>query len=168
MKLTVNNGKVSVVHSLKNPRKSIHTHMAHHTGLLYVEHNVRPDEDTARRGDCVTRSIVMATGMDYDEVWSHFTKQKRSKGNKRGTASNGVEHVVAKRFLQSLGWRYNPCPLDTKFVLGNLPAECIVNIPGHYTYVKNGIVYDTYDCRGKRKRKLEGYYTPPLEEYGKL
>ena len=110
----------------------------------------------------------MATGLDYEEVWSHFTKQKRTSGNKRGTASTGVDHGQARRYLESLGWKYVPCGVNTKFILESLPPECIANIPGHYTYVKNEIVYDTYDCRGKRKRRLEGFYTPPMEEHGKL
>ena len=133
----------------------------HHTGLQFVEHNARPNECTDCIGDCVTRSIVIATDLSYYTVWQYFTDHKRDNGNKRGTANNGVQHSTAKKYLQSLGWTYTVCPPNTKFIADNLPPECIVNIPGHYTYVKNGIVYDTYDCRGKRKRRLEGYYTPP-------
>ena len=130
----------------------------HHTGLHYVEHDVRP-EGKDRAGDCVTRAIVMATDADYDDVWEYFTNLKKSKGNKRGTADTGVNHIDAKRYLLLHGFRYTSCPSGTKFIAANLPAECIVNLPGHYTYVKNGVVYDTYDCRGKRKRRLEGYFT---------
>lgn len=130
----------------------------HHTGLHYVEHDVRPEGKT-KAGDCVTRSIVMATDLSYEEVWGYFTQHEKQSGNKRGTADSGVDHRVAKTYLLRLGWRYTECPSGTKFIAANLPAECIVNIPGHYAYVKNGIVYDTYDCRGKRKRRLDGYYT---------
>jgi hypothetical protein len=131
----------------------------HITGLAYAEHNVRP-EGVEAKGDCVTRAIVMATGMDYHEVLDELTKRKNGPGNKRGSASSGVEHMDAHRYLRELGWTYVSCPKGVKFTYENLPEECIVDLPGHYTYVKRGIVYDAYDCRGKRRRKLEGYYVP--------
>jgi hypothetical protein len=131
----------------------------HISGLAYAEHNVRP-EGVKAKGDCVTRAIVMATGLDYQEVWDELTRRKQGPGNKRGTASSGMPHVVSCEYLKELGWTYVSFDQGEKFTYENLPEECIVNLPGHYTYVKRGIVYDTYDCRGKRRRKLEGYYVP--------
>lgn len=136
----------------------------HHTGLVWVEHDVRPDGLT-RCGDCVTRSIVMATGLDYEWVWESLTELKTKKkgqtvNKKRGTASTGVPHYISRNYLKSLGWKYIDCKDGEKFVKDNLPDVCIADLPGHYVFVKNGVVYDTYDSRGKRKRKLEGYYVP--------
>jgi hypothetical protein len=131
----------------------------HHTGLHWVEHNVRPEDKVGMYGDCVTRSIVMATGEEYETVWNALTEQKQGiSKRKRGTADTGVNHFSAWKYIRTLGWKYVECPTGTKFTYDSLPSECIASIPGHYVYVKNGIVYDTYDCRGKRKRKLEGYY----------
>jgi hypothetical protein len=131
----------------------------HITGLAYAEHNVRP-EGVEAKGDCVTRAIVMATGLDYQEVWDELTRRKKGPSNKRGTASSGMPHDISREYLNELGWTYVSFHHGEKFTYENLPEECIVDLPGHYTYVKRGIVYDAYDCRGKRRRKLEGYYVP--------
>ena len=43
------------------------------------------------------------------------------------------------------------------FYKGNLPERCIAHVPQHWVAVKDGAIWDTYDSRGKRPRKLRGY-----------
>ena len=128
-------------------------------------------------GDCVTRAIVIASGMDYQQVYddlsvsnkaAYATWEKRKKTTakrKVRTARNGVLKEASRPYLENLGWKWTPTMLigqGCKVHLNpkELPAgRLIVSISRHLVAVIDGVVHDTYDCTRNGTRCVYGYYT---------
>lgn len=119
-------------------------------------------------GDCVTRAIAIATGKDYKEVYddlNELAKKERRGSRKRGVSSarNGMYKNTFKKYLTSLGWEWVPlmtigsgCTVHLNE--NELPSgTLIVSISKHLTCVKNGVLYDTYDCSHKEYYDEFGY-----------
>lgn len=119
--------------------------------------------------DCVTRAISIATGIDYKEVYDSLNtiaknerigKRKRSKSNSR----DGVYRQTYQKFLESIGWRWVPtmhigsgCAVHLHE--DELPSgTLIVSVSKHITCVKDGVLYDTYDCSRDGTRCVYGYF----------
>lgn len=131
-------------------------------------------------GDCVTRAIATALGVDYLDVYNELlARQKdlharvRSEKHKRATAGTprtGVVRRVWREYLADAGWAWTPTMTigsGTTVHLsledlhaGLLPAgPAIVRVSKHLTVVANGMVYDNHDpCRGGT-RAVYGYFT---------
>lgn len=141
-------------------------------------------------GDCVTRAICNATGKDYKEVYDRLNEMaqkesvKRHRRSKRSNSRNGVFKETWKRYLKEIGWvHHKTCELGSraekiKFVDGALPnGTLIVQLSRHLTCLKDGVIYDTYDCSKKEyydwesgdlmvndERCVYGYWSAPSEE----
>ena len=142
-------------------------------------------------GDCVTRAIAIATGLDYKEIYDKLNKMakresvKNHRGHKRSESRNGVFKETWKRYLDELGWVHvSTCAIGSradklKFVDGALPSKgtFIVQLSKHLTVLKDGVINDTYDCSKKSyfdeygdlvtndERCVYGYWREPtLEE----
>lgn len=127
-------------------------------------------------GDCVTRAICNATGKDYKEVYdalNDLAKKERAGKRKRGRSSSrdGVYTATAKKYIeQVLGWKWTPCMTigsgckvhvrSEELPSGNL----ILNLSRHFSCVKDGILYDTYDCSRDGTRCVYGYWSKPEEK----
>lgn len=112
-------------------------------------------------GDCVTRSIAIASGLPYAEVYKHLAAQtgtqRVTKGRKPkgATARNGINtgRKWFKDYMASIGAKWTPtmsigsgCKvhLDAK----ELPAgRLVVAVSKHYTAVIDGVIQDTFDPR---------------------
>ena len=122
-------------------------------------------------GDCVCRAICNATGKDYKEVYdmlnaeckvTNLPKKRRSNTN---SARNGVYRKTYQKVLEKLGWVWHPtmtigsgCKVHLR--RRELPnGVLIVSVSKHLTCVKNGVLYDTYDCSREGTRCVYGYYT---------
>lgn len=110
-------------------------------------------------GDCVCRAICNATGNDYKETYKSLTRLAGE------TPRNGVPRKVIKKYLESiLGWKWIPCMgkgTGCKVHLNEneLPkGTLIVNLSRHLSCVKDGVLYDTYDCTREEKRCVYGYW----------
>ena len=98
-------------------------------------------------GDCVIRAIAIATKQDYKKVYKDI-KTIMGKGE---TPRNGVPKKVYTKYLQTLGWIWNPtmkigsgCKvhLDEK----ELPkGRLIVRLSKHLSCVVDGVIHDTYN-----------------------
>lgn len=131
-----------------------------------------------RTGDCVCRSIAIATGMPYQQVYddlNELAKKERKGKRKRGKSSarNGVYKPTTKKYLKSLGWKWTP----TMFIgsgctvhlhEGELPmGTLIVSVSKHLTTVIDGVIHDTHDPRRETVREdgtisrrcVYGYWT---------
>jgi hypothetical protein len=120
--------------------------------------------------DCVTRSIAIATGKSYQEVYdaiNELAKKERKSKRKRGksNARTGVYKNTYKRYLASIGWKWIPTMLigqGCKVHLNEneLPSKgrLIVKVSKHLTTVIDGKLYDTYDCTRNGKRCVYGYF----------
>lgn len=110
-------------------------------------------------GDCVTRAISIATGKDYKEVYNDL---KRLNGGK--SCRNGTPKEVGKKYLASLGWTWIPTMqigsgCTTHLCEEELPkGTLIVQVSRHLTCVKDGVIYDTYDCSRGETRCVYGYW----------
>lgn len=120
-------------------------------------------------GDCVCRAICNATGRDYKEVYKDLSDCMRrhlKKGQKAKTCRDGVTGDIAKRFItEELGWKWHPvmkigtgCTMHMRE--DELPkGTLIVSLSRHYSCVRDGVIYDTYDCSRDGSRCVYGYYT---------
>lgn len=143
------------------------------TGLPWVRHDGGRAEAGFRggAGDCVVRSIAIATGTPYREVYDELAKRMAATRPRRGgrryprSARNGVLRSVYDAYLAERGWIWQPtmnfgCGCTTHLRPGDLPERdrLIVRVSGHLTAVVDGIVYDTADpCRGGT-RCVYGFY----------
>lgn len=129
-----------------------------------------PHPDKKHVGDCGTRSICLALDLPYKSTWNGITKLIRSNyfyryGNgdwqaSNRTANGGVSSNIMRKFLQSHGWRYQSAPPGSLFKAHLLPELCIAEQADHWVCVRDGAVWDTYDSRGKRPKKLIGWLAP--------
>lgn len=127
-------------------------------------------------GDCVCRAICNATGKDYKEVYDdldkyikyHMEHSRRTKHKfkKNSSARNGVPKALSRKYIEEvIGWKWHPlmtigsgCQVHLKD--GELPnGNLIVKVSKHLTCVKDGVLYDTYDCTRDNTRCVYGYYS---------
>jgi len=125
---------------------------------------------TGTTGDCVCRSIAIATGLPYLQVYNalnHTAQSERRsrRKRKRSSARTGIYKGTIRRFLISLGWRFNPtmtigsgCRVHLKAI--ELPkGRLIVQVSKHLTAVIEGKIHDTHDPSREETRCVYGYWT---------
>lgn len=106
-------------------------------------------------GDCVTRSVAIASGKPYAEVYAALAAGMGSQRNaKKGrSARNGVstKRKWFKDYMASLGFTWTPtmgigtgCKVHLRE--DELPAGTIVcAVSRHYVAVIDGTIHDTHD-----------------------
>lgn len=119
-------------------------------------------------GDCVTRSIAIATGKPYQEVYDALNaiqgalrQTRRVKGSSSRT---GVSRVIYERYLNNLGWKFVPtmsigtgCKVHLK--ADELPGgRLIARVSKHMVAVIDGVIHDTHDCSRNETRCVYGYF----------
>jgi len=123
--------------------------------------------------DCVTRAIVIATGLDYREVYdlvnAHGKKERKSKKRRgKSSARTGVYKPTVRRIMKELGWEWTPtmqigsgCTVHLKE--DELPSgRLVVSVSRHLVAVIDGVVYDSHDPRRGGTRCVYGYWQPPV------
>jgi hypothetical protein len=106
-------------------------------------------------GDCVCRSIAIATKLPYAYVYMLLNEQAQQQRitkcqPKRGSARTGIYKTTIKRFMEMLGWRWTPtmaigsgCKVHLRG--DELPTgRLIVSVSKHITCVIDGVIHDTY------------------------
>ena len=114
-------------------------------------------------GDCVVRSVAIAEGADYKEV---YDDAKRFTGK---TPRDGVNAKKARAWLLSRGWAWKPvmgigtgCTMRLRpedLPKGTIIARC----SKHYVAVVDGVIRDTHDSSRDGTRCVYGYYHRPEE-----
>lgn len=113
-----------------------------------------------KAGDCVTRAICNATGLDYKKVYNDLKAL-----NNGVSCRNGTPKAIRRKYLEKLGWVWHATMdigqgCQVHLDANELPAgTIIVSLSKHLTCVKNGVLYDTYDCTRGGSRCVYGYYT---------
>lgn len=124
--------------------------------------------------DCVVRAICNATGRDYKEVYdaiNNMSKSEHTGKRKRGVsnARNGVYKSTYKKYIENvLGWKWISCSGIGKGIIKKLnendmpqKGTYIVKVSKHLTCLKDGQLYDTYDCSREGTRAVYGYWANP-------
>lgn len=119
--------------------------------------------------DCVVRSIAIATGKPYKEVYdeiNELAKTERTGKRKKGKSNSrtGVYKNTIKRYMTSLGWKWVPtmfigsgCKVHLK--KDELPmGRIICNLSKHHVAMIDGVINDTHDCSRDGTRCVYGYW----------
>jgi hypothetical protein len=128
-------------------------------------------------GDCVVRAIAIASGKDYKEVYDELARRmkayagkswsrtaKRMKKEGRTTPRNGVNKQAYEPYLKELGFEWIPTMkigsgMQVHVREDELPeGTLILRLSRHLTCVKDGVLYDTYDCSREGTRGVYGYW----------
>lgn len=116
-----------------------------------------------KTGDCVCRSVAIASGRDYKEIYDLiFSTMKES-------PRNGVNTRTAKfkRLMESLGFRWVATSgigshQAVHFIQGELPdGRMVCSVNGHWVAVVDNQVRDIFDCRLNtfgEHRRIYGYW----------
>ena len=128
-------------------------------------------EGSAR--DCVTRSIAIAAGLPYQQVYDRLAegkaKQRRSKNDRGSRTQTPCDGISTKRkwfkdYMLELGFTWTPTMqigsgCKTHLKSDELPSgHLIVSVSRHFAAVINGILRDTYDSSRGGTRCVYGYY----------
>lgn len=114
-------------------------------------------------GDCVTRAIAIATETDYKQVYDELNKLSKESGSK-GTSRGGHSTKIVRKYMEKIGWKWKPlmgigtgCKVHLE--KDELPKGIIIcKLSKHIVCVKDGIIYDTYDCSRDGMRCVYGYW----------
>ena len=123
-------------------------------------------------GDCVCRSVAIATGKDYKQVYDDINalgkKERITKRNRtRSTARDGVSKKTQHKLMEMYGWQWVPtmgigtgCQMHLD--PDELPGGRIVcQVSRHSVAVIDGVVHDTYDPTRDEGRCVYGYWYLP-------
>jgi hypothetical protein len=114
-------------------------------------------------GDCVTRALSIAVGLDYGELYKKLSegnrafwakKSDRAKSPERATAyarrakrtaREGIRDEVFTPVLLEAGWRQVKLPQGSR--LSDLPTDqmIVVSLRKHLVAVDCGLILDTFD-----------------------
>jgi hypothetical protein len=115
-------------------------------------------------GDCVTRSIAIATGLVYRDVYNQLGAASLA------TPRNGVRTDIAAKFLEDRQWKCRRVS-PIHFVPLLLPAgTLIVHLAksngrcSHFTALIDHVVHDTWDPSDEDDYFVYAYWTHP--DYG--
>lgn len=111
-----------------------------------------------KAGDCVARSIAIASGRPYAEVYARLaagmgSQRAGKRGKRAASARNGVSvrRKWFKDYMAEIGFRWVPTMgigsgCKVHLAPGELPAgRLVVAVSKHYTAVVDGVVHDTFD-----------------------
>lgn len=106
-------------------------------------------------GDCVARSVAIASGRPYAEVYTALSKVEGSRrGARRAASARSGVHVKSaafKRYMLSLGFAWTPTMAigsgcTVHLAGGELPmGRLVVQVSKHLTAVVDGVIHDTHD-----------------------
>jgi hypothetical protein len=124
-----------------------------------------------KTGDCVVRSIAIATGLPYQHIYDLVNRSsvhERTGTRKRGksNARTGVYKSTIKRVMNSLGWVWTPTMRIGSGCTVHLrpdelpPGRLVVSVSKHLTAVIDGVIHDTHDCSRRGTRCVYGYWQP--------
>ena len=112
-------------------------------------------------GDCVARSIAIASGRPYAEIYAALadgtgSQRATTRSAKRSrSARNGinVKRKWFRDYMASLGFRWTPTLHIGSGCTVHLdaaelpPGRLVVSVSKHYTAVIDGVIRDTHDPR---------------------
>lgn len=109
-------------------------------------------------GDCVTRAIAIATGLDYKEVYDTI------KDLLQHTPRNGLKKNETRDIMEYFGFTWVPlmtigggCHYHLK--ADDLPnGTIVVKLSHHLSCIKDGVINDTFNPSRDGTRCVYGYW----------
>jgi hypothetical protein len=124
-------------------------------------------------GDCVARSIAIASGLPYIDVYRSLADGGKSQRGKKSTPRNGiyVGRKWFKDYMAQLGFVWVPTMkvgsgCKVHLTADELPrGRLVIAVSKHYTAMIDGVIHDTSDPRRGGTRCVYGYWQllPPSE-----
>ena len=103
--------------------------------------------------DCVKRSIALTTGIPYSGVQKGLNSHKKITGAKffyqNGNPRSYVENVLGFPRVAVRKEADGSRMTLKSFAESHPKGRYIVSLLGHWTSCIDGIIYDTWDCRGE-------------------
>lgn len=94
--------------------------------------------------DCVIRAISCATGSSWDHVYDYLSDIAQHEG----TLFDKREFV--QEYLDRTYERIEGIHGTVGYISSMFPNNTLlITMPGHIVCSKNGIIYDTFDCRNR-------------------
>ena len=107
----------------------------------FVYHNENPEKE--HKSDCVSRAITFVSGLDYSTVRKmlfHSSRLMKCAKLSCNCYSWLLENVLHYKPIDCFG-------LTVGEFAKKLPyGTYLVRVPSHLTAVKDGKIYDTFDC----------------------
>lgn len=103
------------------------------------------------QGDCGIRAIAIAVGMEYHTA-RKFIKEFAKVGKQgNGQISQGIWKEDMTSALKSIGWVWCSAPKfeGRKARYSDIPGTAILRMARHYSTVKDGTLYDSWDSSHK-------------------
>ena len=113
---------------------------------MWKYHNSNPKKREVN--DCVIRAISKAEDRSWDEVYSELSTLAQSQKILLDDMRFVEPYLDGK--YERICYKCNGCRMTVgEFIDKNQEGTYLVTMQGHITCVKNGILYDTWDCRDK-------------------
>jgi hypothetical protein len=116
-------------------------------------------------GDCVTRAIAIATGLEYRTVYADLFALAKSWGLRKPSPRQGVPREVYDCYLKKMGWVWTATMLFGQGCTvhvrpDELPRDVplVLRLSKHIACVRDGELRDIYDCAREGKRCVYGFY----------
>ena len=119
-------------------------------------------------GDCTCRSIAIATGRPYQEIYDLINARCRSwfpsSGISKHSARTGIPTAQVRELMEELGARWVPTMkigsgARVHLAAGELPmGRLVARCSRHLVAVVDGVVHDTYDPSRDGTRCVYGYW----------
>lgn len=96
--------------------------------------------------DCVVRAIAVAENATWEDTYDDLSRIAK----KNGILLDDVDFVDPL-----LDYRYNKIPLLHDMFIGEFVEThpfgvYLITMLGHITVLKDGVIYDTFDCRDRK------------------
>ena len=95
--------------------------------------------------DCTVRAISVAEGKSWDETYEELSDLAQNQGILLDDVSF-VEDYLDDRYERTCHYS----KLVGEFIEEYPKGTFLITMQGHITVVKDGVLYDTFDCRNRR------------------
>lgn len=95
--------------------------------------------------DCVVRAISMAEGKTWDKTYEELSHIAKHEGILLDDV-NFVEGYLDKRYKRACHYSKTV----GEFLEEHKKGTYLVTMQGHITCIKDGVLYDTFDCTDRR------------------
>ena len=99
--------------------------------------------------DCVIRSISCAESRSWDDVYMELSKLAQEQGIILDDV-NFVEPYLDSKYSRICYNNEDSTMTVEDFIKTNPQGTFLVTMRGHITCVKDGVLYDTFDCRNRK------------------